>query len=149
MLSISVSVVIILCHVLLIIFNLPGAWPFEPYVMFSRPMHPNSVSVYRLAYQDYRGRIRWWAPHDRKLVEITGHQIATYRRQSDFTKEAWPPCITTIISQLFFDDPRARGASTFLIVLRRSTVGADGRIEIHDYIVCSYPLADIVEVPQC
>jgi hypothetical protein len=111
------------------------AWPFSGYPMFSRPVRPEQIRVYRIWLEYPDGSTRWWRPHYYKLQQTFG---------LDFKRATGLPLPDRIdllhnlrlrIERCLKQDPAAAGATSYCVVLRRPVLDPDGTWKPVDEVV--------------
>jgi len=111
------------------------AWPFSGFPMFSQPVKPEQLRIYRIALEYPDGTSLWWRPHYYKLGQTFGQEFARatslpLRERIDFLHN-----LRLRIEHCLSNDPRAAEATAYCMVLRHIERRSGGTWNTVDEIV--------------
>jgi hypothetical protein len=118
------------------------AWPFSCYPMFSRPNTPETMSVFRIAFQYSNGTMRWWTPHFYKLQHSLGVDLRPFTGSHSQRVRVRRSRALRIIARCAQEDSMTPPADYLCIVRRRCVLGTDGRWKTIDRVVARIKVSE-------
>jgi hypothetical protein len=112
-------------------------WPFSRYPMFSRPVSAN-IRVYRLAYQESHGDLRWWFSRFHKLQKSLAVQTLAVLRNP---KSCGPTLsqLLRVVHASSYESSCVLPDCHLCVVCRHAHVSAD-KWQVRDEVVAIFPL---------
>lgn len=132
---------VLLCLAWILMVLQRDAWPLSCYPMFSQPMYPETLAVYRIAFEYPDGSLRWWHSEFHKLQQTLGPQLFSCVMSTKPQQVARLDEVLRLIQSVSREDPEPPAVHNLCIVLRQCHPEGGGWA-IHDEIVARIRLSE-------